>query len=122
MRFEFRYDGLSTFMLTVLRLGPKHSYLEVSDDTLSVRLGWGFRAKVPRSSIRSAALSSSHPISRGAHGWNGRWLVNGSGKDLVIIAIDPKARGYSVGFPVKLRQLTVSVESPDELIEALAVG
>jgi hypothetical protein len=122
MRFEFRYDGLSTFMLKVLGHGPKHSYIEVLDQSLSVRLGWGFRATVPRASIRTAELTTARPISRGAHGWNGRWLVNGSGRGLVVIAIDPKARGYCVGFPVNVRQLTLSLESPTELIQALTVG
>ena len=122
MRFEFRFDGLSAVLLKVLGCGPRRSYIEVSDETLRVRLGWSFRATVPRSSIRSAELSTAHPISRGAHGWGGRWLVNGSGKGLVTLTIEPHSRAHAVGFPVKLRQLTVSVQAQDELIRALTVG
>ncbi len=102
-------------------LGPRFSYLEVSEEMLYVRLGWGFRATVPRTSIRSAAPSALRPMSRGVHGWNGRWLVNGSGKGLVAIDIDPRARAFCMGFPVRLRQLIVSAAAPNELIEALAV-
>ena len=122
MKFAFRYDGASAALLAVLALGPRFSSIDLTDDTLRVRLGWGFRATIPRSSIRTAELTSSRPISRGAHGWRGRWLVNGSGKGLVTITVEPYARAYTVGFPLRLRELTVSVEAPAELIEALAVG
>ncbi len=121
MRFEFRYSGPSGVLTRVLGLGPMFSYLEVTDEMLYVRMGWGFRATVPRSSIRSAAPSTLRPFSRGVHGWNGRWLVNGSGQGLVTISIDPRARAYTLGFPVRLRQLIVSAAAPTELIDALAV-
>jgi hypothetical protein len=122
MEFAFRYDGPSAALLKVLGLGPRFSSLRVTDDTLHVKLGWGFRATIPRTSIRSATPDTSRPISRGAHGWRGRWLVNGSGKGLVTITVEPHARAYTIGFPLRLRQLTVSVEAPSELIEALTAG
>jgi len=52
----------------------------------------------------------------------GRWLVNGSGSDIVAMDLNPIGRGYVMGFPVKLRQLLVSVEDPEGLIRALAGG
>lgn len=122
MRFQFRYDGVSGPLLRVLGLGPKFSYIDVADEALTVRMSWGFRATVPRSSVRSATLSTSRLLSRGVHGWNGRWLVNGSGKGLVTIAIEPRARAYCLGVPVRLRQLTVSASTPHDLIDALTVG
>ena len=48
--------------------------------------------------------------------------MNGSSKGVVAIDIDPSARARTMGVPVKLRVLQVSVESPGELIAALANG
>ena len=59
------------------------------------------------------------PLSRGVHGWAGRWLVNGSGDRIVNIALEPSQRGYVMAFPVRLRNLLVSVEDPTGLITAL---
>jgi hypothetical protein len=122
MRYEFRYDGPSRVLLTVLGLGRRFSSMDVDDSTLRVRMGWGFRATIPRSAITSVAPDQRRPISRGAHGWRGRWLVNGAGRGLVTITIDPHVRGWCVGVPLRLRELTVSAAAPTELIGALAVG
>ena len=50
----------------------------------------------------------------------GRWLVNGSADGLVAIRIDPPVRSLAIGFPVELRELYVSAEEPDALVEALS--
>ena len=55
----------------------------------------------------------------GVHGWAGKWLVNGSTKGLVIMDIDPPARGYVLGFPVRLRQLAVSTADPEGFLAAI---
>jgi hypothetical protein len=54
----------------------------------------------------------------GAHGWRGRWLVNGSSKGIVELTIDPPTRAYVMGVPVTLKTLWVSVTEPEALIEA----
>ena len=121
MKFAIGYNGPSVALLGVLGLGPRFSSIDLTDETLDVHMGWGFRARFPRAAIIAVAPSTIRTISRGAHGWRGRWLVNGSGKGLVTITIDPAVRAYTLGFPLRLRELTVSVEAPVELIEALAV-
>jgi hypothetical protein len=55
----------------------------------------------------------------GVHGWAGRWLVNGSTKGVVAIDIDPPARGYVMGFPVRLRQLAVGLADPEGFLAAI---
>jgi hypothetical protein len=55
-----------------------------------------------------------------AHGWRGRWLVNGSSKDIVELTIDPPVRAYVMGAPIDLRTLYVSVTDPQALIAACA--
>lgn len=57
----------------------------------------------------------------GAHGWRGRWLVNGSSKGIVVLEIDPVARGRVLGFPVRVRDLALSLEDPEGLCEALGL-
>jgi hypothetical protein len=122
MKYEFRYDKPSRVLLTVLGLGRRFSSIDVDDTTLRVRMGWGFRATIPRATITSAMPNAATPISRGAHGWRGRWLVNGAGRGLVTFTIDPPARGRCVGVPIHIHELTVSASAPTELIGALAVG
>jgi hypothetical protein len=95
------------------------SYVDVAPDRVRVRMGWAFGTQMPRTSIRSARRVRN-AISIGVHGWRGRWLVNGSAGPLVAIAIDPPARARVLGFPVRLRELIVSVDDPDALIRELS--
>ncbi len=122
MKYAFRYNGVGGWVTRLLGLGPRFSSIQVTDDTLTVRMGWGFRATIPRANITGVAPGPGWRFSRGVHGWGGRWLVNGSGSGLVVLTIEPRVRAWVTGVPVKLRQLTVSVAAPGELIEALAVG
>lgn len=122
MKYAFRYDGLGGWVVRALGLGSRFSSIDIADDTVKVRLGWGFRATIPRTNITHAAPGRGRPFSRGAHGWRGRWLVNGSGQGLVVLTIEPATRAWVTGVPVRLRELTVSVVAPSELIEALEVG
>ena len=101
-------------------LGGLHGRVEVTDEEVEVRFGAMFRADIPRSAIRGARRRVRRPVlSRGAHGWRGRWLVNGSSKGLVTIDVDPAERAWVTGVPVKLRELTVSVDDPDGLVASL---
>ena len=122
MKYAFRYNGVGGWVLRAMGLGSGFSSIDVSHDIVRVRMGWGFRATIPRANIARAATGQGHPFSRGVHGWRGRWLVNGSGDALVPLTIEPATRARVIGFPIKLRELTVSVDAPSELIEALAVG
>ena len=94
--------------------------MRVEDGGLHVRFGWGFRTEIPLSSITDAKPNSDRVYSWGAHGWHGRWLVNGSSKDIVELTIDPPARGYVMGVPIALRTLYISVTDPEALIAACA--
>ncbi len=82
-------------------------------------MGWAFRAHFPRAAVALAAETQKSPLSRGVHGFAGRWLVNGSGRGILTIDLTPAQRGYVLGFPVRLRQLMVSVKEPSALAAAL---
>jgi hypothetical protein len=74
---------------------------------------------VARSSIRSAHRAPDTPLSIGAHGWRHRWIVNGSAGLLVALELTPPARARTMPFPLRVRELKVSVGDPDELIATL---
>jgi len=106
-------------LLTVMGMGPRHSYIDVDDRHVTVRMGWAFKATVGRENIVGATASRRRTISIGVHGWRGRWLVNGSGKNIVVIDIEPRARGRVLGVPVRLRQIMVSAVDPGALVAAI---
>ncbi len=120
VRFQIRFDAAYRALSTVLLLLPSDSFLEVDGDEVRVRMGWGFRTRFPSSAVVSATEYTEKPISRGIHGWAGRWLVNGSGDGIVSIALAPIQRGYVMGFPVRLKTLLVSVEDPAGVRASLA--
>lgn len=118
-RFAFRYDQWCGWILALFASGPRFSRVIVSDDNLDVQLGIAFKGVVPRSSIVATRRWRGRVWGWGAHGWRGRWLVNGSSKGIVVLHIDPPGKGRVLGFPVKLRELAISMEDPEGLCKAL---
>ena len=121
MEFSFRYDLFSRILLSPMGLGPRWSRVVVTDDTVTVRMGWGFRASFPRSAVAAVERLDRLVISRGVHGWRGSWLVNGAGRPLTEIKLAPRQRARVIGVPVRLTRLLLSVTEPDRLAEALRV-
>jgi len=118
-RFPIRFDSWYGVLSSALLLPPSSSYVEVGDGQAVARMGWGFRAKFPVAAVVRTLRLERRPISRGVHGWDGRWLVNGSGEGIVVIDLDPVQAARVLGVPVRLRQLMVSVADPDGLRAAL---
>ncbi len=121
-RFEISYSAPFQPLAVATGTGPRRSGIELDDDGLHVRMGWAFRADVPRASIVSAARGEDIHATRGVHGWRGDWLVNGDGRGIVELRIDPPAHARMSGVPIRLERLRVSLEDPDGLLEALSVG
>ncbi|EUA02294.1 hypothetical protein I546_6167 [Mycobacterium kansasii 732] len=88
----------------------------MQDGTLRVKFGWGFNVGIPLASIKDAKPHHDRVYTWGAHGFRGRWLVNGSSKGIVEMTVDPPARAKVMGVPVTLKSLYVSVTDPDALI------
>lgn len=97
-------------LFAVLFVRPR---VEVTDEALVVTLGWGFSATVPRSSVVAVVDEPGRRLSIGAHGWRGRWLVNTAGAPLVSVTLDPVARGRTLGVPVTVRELVLSIADRD---------
>jgi hypothetical protein len=118
-RFPIHFDAWYGILSSALFLPPSSSYIEIGDGEVRVKMGWAFRSRFPKTSVVSAARAHIKPLSRGVHGFAGRWLVNGSGQAILTIDLAPAQRGYVMGFPVRLRQLMVSVREPELLAAAL---
>ncbi len=119
MRFPIRFDRVYGLVSTALLLFPSDSFVEVAGDSVHVRMGWGFRSSFPLSAVRGVTPLARRPLSRGVHGFAGRWLVNGSGDGILTIELEPAQRAHVLGFPVRLRELLVSLEEPDALARSL---
>jgi len=118
-RFPIKFDAWYAILSSALFLPPSSSYVEVNSEEVHVRMGWAFRSCFPKAAVALAAETHERPLSRGVHGFAGRWLVNGSAQGILIIDLTPPQRGYVMGFPVRLRQLMVSVAEPVVLATAL---
>ncbi len=127
--FPIRFDRPSRIPMTVLGAGPKVSCVEVSASTVDIRMGWAFRATIPREAVASARpldgglseLSGPFRISvpRGVNYWRGTALVNGAGTGLVEITTD-RPKWVRLGpLRVRMRQLIVSAEDQSGLVAAL---
>jgi len=118
-RIPIRFDPAYALLSRALFLPPSGAYVEISPESVRVRMGWAFRAELPRASIASTSRAHDKPLSRGVHGFAGRWLVNGSGDGILIVDLEPSQRGFVMGFPVRLKQLMISVHDPAALASAL---
>ncbi len=109
--------------MVVLLAGPRHSAIRVSDDAVEVKMGvggWAFGGTVPRSSIVEIKTLTGPVWAWGAHGWKGRWLVNGSSDGLVSLTLQPPAPARTLGYPLKVRELVLSLADPDGFVSELA--
>jgi hypothetical protein len=119
--FPIRY-GVFRPLLWVTGAGARRSDVTIDGDRLRVRMGWMFKADVSLSSVTGAAPHHGLVGGIGVHGARGVWLVNGGIRGIVRIFIHPPARARVLGVSVRLRELQVSVDSPEELLAALPNG
>jgi hypothetical protein len=118
-RFPIRFDDWYRPLSVALLLTPSRSYVEIDGNDVHVRMGWAFRSRFSHTAIASVTELQRTPLSRGVHGFAGRWLVNGSGRGILSVQLKPTQRAYVMGFPVRLRVLMVSVADPIALARAL---
>jgi len=107
VRFPISFDPWYRVLSTIVGLPPSSAYVQVAGEEVEVRMGWAFRSRFPRSAVASTSALDRRPISRGVHGFGGRWLVNGSGQGILVIQLRPAQRAYLMGIPVRLQELLV---------------
>jgi hypothetical protein len=120
-RFPIRFSSTTGILFRGLLISPSTSFVEMDDDSLHVRLGWAFSARVPRRLVARAGPGKPPriPLTAGAHGWNGRWLVNGAPDGIVDVELTEPVRAHVAGFPIRLKVLSVSLEDPDAFLALL---
>ena len=107
-------------LLVLVGMGPRFAGVELDATALTVRMGWGFRASIPRASIHGARRERNWPWAIGVHtNFAGSWLVNGSADRLVSMEVSPPAAGRCMGVPVTVRRLGLSLEDPDGFLADL---
>jgi hypothetical protein len=104
-----------------LGMGRRRAYVDVDGEVVRVRMGWAFQADIPRAAIGDVHRREKYVWwAYGVHGGGGRWIVNGSGHDIVVVPIEPRAKGRVLGVRVRLRELWVSLEEPAAFEAALS--
>lgn len=117
-RIPIKYSKIWSWLLTLTLMPQNLSYIEIDGDTIRVRMAWAFRVKFTRGDI--STIDKHRPVaSIGVHGWRGRWLVNGAHRPIASVKLALPARARAAGFPVRLRELLVSVDDVAELRRAL---
>ncbi|HEY0479174.1 MAG TPA: hypothetical protein VGD37_16765 [Kofleriaceae bacterium] len=119
IRFPIRFERWYGWLSSALLLRPSGAYVEIRNGDVECRMGWAFRTRFPRSTVVHTAPFDTKTLSRGVHGFAGRWLVNGSGDRILAVDLEPPQRATVFGIPVRLRQLLVSVDDPDALAASL---
>ena len=121
VRFPIRFSSGNGILFRGLLISPSKSFVEVDDETIGVRLGWAFSARIPRRLVQRAGPGKPPTIrfTAGAHGWGGRWLVNGAPDGIVDIELTEPVRASVSGFPIRLKLLSISLEDPDRFLAAL---
>ena len=117
-RIPIKYSKMWSWLLTAVLLPRRLSYIEIDGDTIRVCMAWAFRARFRRSDL-GAVTAKGFAVSVGVHGWRGRWLVNGAHRPIARIAFARPVAARVLGFPVRLRELLVSVDDVAELQRAL---
>jgi hypothetical protein len=122
--FPIRYSRVSRWLMAPLLLGARHAKVEISEEGLRVRMGWAFRATIPRRSIRRAALHRDVVWAIGVHSdlRFKSWLVNGSMQGVVFLDILPPAKGRFGPFPITIERLGLGLEDPDGFLRSLGAG
>ncbi|MFJ8043872.1 hypothetical protein ACIRBX_25560 [Kitasatospora sp. NPDC096147] len=118
--FAIRHDRWYAPIARITALPPRRSTVTLDASVVRVRMGWAFRAEIPIASITDAAPDRRPVSGWGVHGFSGRWLVNGSSQGIIALRIDPPVCCRMTGLPLRLRELRVSLDRPEEFLDALA--
>ena len=121
MRFSISFSRFGRVVLGLLGMGPGRSLLRLDERDLRVRMGWGFRARIPVEAIGAARVAGPPPFTWGVgvHGWRGRWLVNGRRGPSVVLELDEVVPARVGPFRSGVRCLQITVDEPERLVEAL---
>jgi hypothetical protein len=119
-QFAIRVDPAFRGLFAAFGAGARHDFVELEPTTVRVRLGWLFKVSIPQAAVTTAQHHADMYGGWGAHGWSGRWLVNGSSAGIVELDLEPRQRAWLLAiWPLTLRVLYVSLEDPDGFLAAI---
>ena len=121
VRFPIRFSKPNGILFRGLLISPSNAFVELGDDTIVVRMAWAFSARIPRRLVARAGPGKPPTIrlTAGAHGWAGKWLVNGAPDGIVDVELTEPVRAFVAGFPIRLKVLSVSLDDPDGFLAAV---
>jgi hypothetical protein len=125
--FPIRVDRPSRTLMAAFGAGRKGPRVTMSPSTVDIRMGWAFRATIPREAVASARplnrgeLRGPFRISvlRGVNYWRGTALVNGAGTGLVEITLDRPKWVWLGPLRAPMRRLIVSADDQSGLVAEL---
>ncbi|MGH2551136.1 MAG: hypothetical protein ACRDHN_17260 [Thermomicrobiales bacterium] len=118
--FRFSYSRFTSRLFPLLGIGPRRTSVVVTRDQIRASMGWSASITVSRSAVVSAEHSKKpFGYGSGVHGTPGRWVFNGSNDGIVKLTLDPPQRGRILIFPIKPRELYLSLEDPSGFLTEL---
>ena len=119
--FEIRYSRWLYPLMWAIGMGRRFSRVELGQDELRVRMGWAFRAQIPRPAIAAARRYRDVWWAIGVHAdlRFKSWLVNASKHGIVFLDILPPAKGRSGPFRITIERLGLGLEDPEGFLREL---
>lgn len=110
-------------LATAVGLGQGRTDASITDGTLRLRMGWAFNVQAPTDLVASAT-----PLEHGKWWWgcgahvigSGRWIINGTLKNLVEIRFAQPVTAHALGSRVTVKSVLVSVSNAREFAAQLA--
>jgi hypothetical protein len=123
-RFRFRISGAFRWLFRIFGVTPATAWIDVSEDALAIRYGWGGVETVARADVQ-AARRIGWPFWHGL-GWRfygiDRLALVAAGTGAVEIALKRRLVLRFLGLRVwPARWIAVSLVEPDQFLAALGV-
>src|SRR5579884_1920498 len=120
-RYPMRLDTVWRPLLALLGGTQANSYVDVTEDSVRFRFGWGFDETVPRADIAGASRASWPML--GGIGWR-LWLggtigLIGSLDGIVEVRLRSAKRMRAAFIPWRCRRIVVSLLDPDGFVAAI---
>lgn len=122
MKSSIAFSPVFKPFATVVGTGPGQTRIEVSEQTLRLRMGWAFNLATSLNNVAGARVveESKWWWGYGVHKIGSRkWIANGTLDNLVEITFKTPVKANAIGFPITAEAVIVSAENPADLVARL---